>query len=148
MTGKCLRQVEHIRGHLWHIYCIAINQVIVATASPSWLGIDTSNQDFLDRGLLLTRKLLHHGFLLVKLKSSLRRMVFFSLFYYKWINIYLKIFICNFKQLIKSLGFLTIPSEYIISLNKKSHVFLHASRIFIFSRGRLQTKLLLENKKL
>jgi hypothetical protein len=29
-------------------------------------------QDFLDRGLLLTRKLLNQGFLLVKLKSSLR----------------------------------------------------------------------------
>jgi hypothetical protein len=32
-----------------------------------------SYQDFLDRGLLLTRKLLNQGFLLVKLKSSLRR---------------------------------------------------------------------------
>ena len=31
-----------------------------------------SYQDFLDRGLLLTRKLLNQGFLLVKLKSSLR----------------------------------------------------------------------------
>ena len=30
------------------------------------------NQDFLDRGLLLTSKLLNQGFLLVKLKSSLR----------------------------------------------------------------------------
>jgi hypothetical protein len=29
--GKCLRQVEHIRGHLWHIYSIAVNQVMVAT---------------------------------------------------------------------------------------------------------------------
>ena len=32
-----------------------------------------SYQDFLDRGLLLTRKLLNQGFHLVKLKSSLRR---------------------------------------------------------------------------
>ena len=32
-----------------------------------------SHQDFLDRGLLLTRKLLNQGFLLVKLKSSLRK---------------------------------------------------------------------------
>ena len=32
-----------------------------------------SYQDFLDRGLLQTRKLLNQGFLLVKLKSSLRR---------------------------------------------------------------------------
>ena len=33
-----------------------------------------SDQDFLDRGLLLTRKLLNQGFLLVKLKSSLRKL--------------------------------------------------------------------------
>ena len=32
-----------------------------------------SYHDFLDRGLLLTRKLLNQGFLLVKLKSSLRK---------------------------------------------------------------------------
>ena len=32
-----------------------------------------SYQDFNDRGLLLTRKLLNQGFLLVKLKSSLRK---------------------------------------------------------------------------
>ena len=32
-----------------------------------------SYQDFLDRGLLLTSKLLNQGFLLVKLKSSLRK---------------------------------------------------------------------------
>ena len=32
-----------------------------------------SVEDFLDRGLLLTRKLLNQGFLLVKLKSSLRK---------------------------------------------------------------------------
>jgi hypothetical protein len=32
-----------------------------------------SYEDFLDRGLLLTRKLLNHGFLFVKLKSSLRK---------------------------------------------------------------------------
>jgi len=29
--------------------------------------------DFLDRGLLITRKLLNQGFLMVKLKSSLRK---------------------------------------------------------------------------
>jgi hypothetical protein len=32
-----------------------------------------SYQDFLDRGLLLTRKLLNQGFLFIKLKSSLRK---------------------------------------------------------------------------
>jgi hypothetical protein len=30
-SGNCLRQVEHIRSHLWHRYSIAVNQVIVAT---------------------------------------------------------------------------------------------------------------------
>jgi hypothetical protein len=32
-TGKCLRQVEHIRGHLWPIYSITVNQVMVATVN-------------------------------------------------------------------------------------------------------------------
>ena len=32
-----------------------------------------SQQDFLDRGLLLTRDFLNYGFLLVKLKTSLRK---------------------------------------------------------------------------
>ena len=32
-----------------------------------------SYQNFLDRGLLLTRKILNQGFLLIKLKSSLRK---------------------------------------------------------------------------
>jgi hypothetical protein len=39
-----------------------------------------SYQDFLDRGLLLTRKLLNQGFLLVKLMSSLR--IFFGRHHY------------------------------------------------------------------
>jgi hypothetical protein len=33
-----------------------------------------SYRDFLDIGLLLTRKLLNQGFLLIKLKSSLRKL--------------------------------------------------------------------------
>jgi hypothetical protein len=33
--GKCLRQVEHIRGHLWHRYSIAVNQVVVITVKLS-----------------------------------------------------------------------------------------------------------------
>ena len=33
MTGKCLRQVEHIRGQLWHRYFIKINQIMVAAAT-------------------------------------------------------------------------------------------------------------------
>ena len=41
-TGKCVRQVEHIRDHLWHIYSIAVNQVMVATVKLSkwWLQIN------------------------------------------------------------------------------------------------------------
>jgi hypothetical protein len=40
-TGKCLRQVEHIRGHLWHRYSITVNQVMVATVTFSkwWLQL-------------------------------------------------------------------------------------------------------------
>jgi len=34
-TGMCLRQVEHIRGHFWHIYSITVNQVMVATVKLS-----------------------------------------------------------------------------------------------------------------
>ena len=34
-TGKCLRQVEHIRGHLRHIYSISVNQTIVTTVKLS-----------------------------------------------------------------------------------------------------------------
>jgi len=30
MTGKCLRQVEHIRDHLWHRYSKTVNHVMVA----------------------------------------------------------------------------------------------------------------------
>jgi hypothetical protein len=37
-TGKRLRQVEHIRGQMWHRYSITVNQVVVATAKLSkWL---------------------------------------------------------------------------------------------------------------
>jgi hypothetical protein len=39
----------------------------------SYEGKNCSYKDFLDRELLLTRKLLNQGFLLVKLKSSLRK---------------------------------------------------------------------------
>ena len=34
-TGKCLRQVEYISGHLWHRYAIAVNHVMVATVKLS-----------------------------------------------------------------------------------------------------------------
>jgi len=30
-TEKYLRQMEHIRGHLWYRYSVTVNQVMVAT---------------------------------------------------------------------------------------------------------------------
>jgi len=41
-TGKCLRQMEHIRGHLWQRYSITVNQVMVATLKLSkwWLQLN------------------------------------------------------------------------------------------------------------
>ena len=35
-TRKCLRQVEHIRGRLWHIFPVTVNQVMTKS-------IDTMN---------------------------------------------------------------------------------------------------------
>jgi hypothetical protein len=48
-------------------YAVYISQLIEYSSACG------SYQDFLDRGLLLTRKLLNQGFLLVKMKSSLRK---------------------------------------------------------------------------
>jgi len=48
-------------------YVVYISQLI------RYSRVCGSYQDFLDRGLLLTRKLLNQGFLLIKLKSSLRK---------------------------------------------------------------------------
>ena len=45
-TGKCLRQVEHIRGHLWHRHSIAVNQVMVATVKPSKCWFEHNFQSF------------------------------------------------------------------------------------------------------
>jgi hypothetical protein len=33
---QCLREVEHIRGHLWHRYSITVNQVMVATVNRTF----------------------------------------------------------------------------------------------------------------
>jgi hypothetical protein len=33
-TGKGLRQVEHIRGHLWHIYSITGNRIKGVSSNP------------------------------------------------------------------------------------------------------------------
>jgi hypothetical protein len=81
-TGTSLRQVEHIRGLKFLIvnfrsicsnitaapaYGVYISQLI------RYSGVCGSYQDFLDRGLLLTMKLLNQGFLLAKLKSPFRK---------------------------------------------------------------------------
>jgi len=46
-TGKCLRQVEHIRGHLWYICSIAVNQVMVATVKRSKWSLQLHQQEHL-----------------------------------------------------------------------------------------------------
>ena len=33
--GKCVRQVEHIRGHLRHSYSVAVNKAMVANVNMS-----------------------------------------------------------------------------------------------------------------
>jgi len=40
-TGKCLRQVDDIRDHLWHRYSITVNQFMVETVNLSkwWLHL-------------------------------------------------------------------------------------------------------------
>ena len=38
--GKCLRQVQHIRSHLWHKYSIAVNQVMTVKLSKWWLELN------------------------------------------------------------------------------------------------------------
>jgi hypothetical protein len=37
-TGKCLRQVEHICGHLWHRYSVTVNRVMVASEKLQPIG--------------------------------------------------------------------------------------------------------------
>ena len=36
MTGKCLRQVEHIRGHLWHRYSITVKFKVFLYFKVRW----------------------------------------------------------------------------------------------------------------
>jgi hypothetical protein len=47
-TGKFLRQVEHIRGHLWHRYFITVNQVIHGGDSIACLTRDEIFDTFYD----------------------------------------------------------------------------------------------------
>jgi hypothetical protein len=41
-TGKCLRQVGHMRGHLWYKCSVTVNQDMVATINLSkwWLQLN------------------------------------------------------------------------------------------------------------
>jgi hypothetical protein len=61
-TWKCLRQVEHICGHLWHRYSIMVNQVMVANVKPSkWcddFNLATKNNWF--SSFLVSRLQLNH----------------------------------------------------------------------------------------
>ena len=77
--NKTLRQIDYLNFSIVnfpficsnlpaaHEYGVYISQLIRYSRAYG------SYEDFLDRGLLLTRKLLNHGFLFVKLKSSLRK---------------------------------------------------------------------------
>jgi len=47
MTGKWLRQVEHILAHLWHIYSITANPVWVMTATLSLWWLQLIQEDHL-----------------------------------------------------------------------------------------------------
>jgi hypothetical protein len=56
--------ISHERGKDWEVF---------TSGTYPWSFVTQMfYQDFLDRGLLLTGKLLSQGFLLIKLKSSLR----------------------------------------------------------------------------
>ena len=61
-TGKSLRQVEHIRGHLWHRYSITVNQVMVATVklSKPWLQL-SQEEPRVDSATSLLAATLHQG---------------------------------------------------------------------------------------
>jgi len=53
-TGKCSRQVEHIRGHLWNKYSITVNEVIkpLGQYEPNFAGMPngwSSKNDVVDR---------------------------------------------------------------------------------------------------
>jgi hypothetical protein len=37
-TGKCLLQVDHICGHLWHRYSVRVNRVMVASEKLQPIG--------------------------------------------------------------------------------------------------------------
>ena len=52
--------------------CI-LHTLYIADVFFNCMHDSASCQDFFDRGLLLTRKLLNEGFLLIKLQSSLRK---------------------------------------------------------------------------
>ena len=93
----CLQQVRKVSGHAYacssYQYCLFLRVLIEqwyylililflccfcvregAFFELKWYSrARDSYQDFLQRGLLLTRKLLNQWFLLVKLKSSLRK---------------------------------------------------------------------------
>jgi len=43
--GNCLRQVEHIRGHLWHRCSVTNDQVMVATVKLRSDDFDLTNRN-------------------------------------------------------------------------------------------------------
>jgi hypothetical protein len=60
-TGKCLRQLEHIRGHLWHRYSITVNQVMLATVKLSKRWLQLSQEELLASVTFLLAATLYQG---------------------------------------------------------------------------------------
>jgi hypothetical protein len=71
-----LRQTRCFNFPLWtfYLFVAALQQHLHISQLIRYSIACGSYQDFLKRGLLLKRKLLNQGFLLVKLKSSLRKL--------------------------------------------------------------------------
>lgn len=46
-TGLWLRHTKHIRGHLWHRYCVMVNQVIMATVKLSTIRLHLNYWDMI-----------------------------------------------------------------------------------------------------
>ena len=61
-------------SNICHHSLFAIDLILKIESGKLFYAPTTISQHFLDRGLLLTRKLLNQGFLLIKLKSLLQKL--------------------------------------------------------------------------
>jgi hypothetical protein len=81
-TRKCLRQVEHIHGHLWHIYSITVHQVMVVTVRLSkwWFQLNQESTILIYNKLILKT---NSNFLSDKLVPF--HLCSLIMQYYKWV---------------------------------------------------------------